>query len=171
MNRYQWTAVAVCMLLNMLDGFDVMVMAFTANSVSSEWGLTGSELGMLLSAGLLGMTIGALLIAPWADRIGRRPLIFICVAMAGTTMLLSALAQHEWQLGLLRFITGLGIGGLLSSTNVLASEYSSARWRGLAVSLQSTGFALGATVGGICAALMIDVWGWRSVFMIGGALS
>ncbi|MBQ9053030.1 MAG: MFS transporter [Rhodococcus sp.] len=171
MNSFQWLAIGICVLLNGLDGFDVLVMAFTANSVSAEWGLTGSQLGLLLSAGLFGMTAGALLLAPWADRIGRRKLIIMCVVVTGAGMILSSLSQNEIQLGILRFVTGLGIGGLLSSTNVLASEYSSARWRGLAVSLQSTGFAAGATLGGISAALLIDAWGWRSVFLVGGALS
>ncbi len=168
MTRFQWSAVTVCVLLNMLDGFDVLVMAFTGRAVSAEWGLSGAQLGLLLSAGLVGMAAGSMLVAPWADRLGRRPIVLGCLAVAGAAMLLSAASQNATQLGLLRVVTGIGIGGLLATTNVIAAEYASHRWRGLAVSLNSTGYALGATLGGLLAALLIGGWGWRSVFLFGG---
>ncbi|AZD15468.1 MFS transporter [Pseudomonas chlororaphis] len=171
MSAFQCLAIGICMVLNMIDGFDVLVMAFTAASVSAEWGLNGAQVGLLLSAGLFGMAAGSLFIAPWADRFGRRPLILFCLALSGLGMLLSALSQTPLQLVLLRGLTGLGIGGILASSNVIASEYSSKRWRGLAVSLQSTGYALGATLGGLLAVWLLSHWGWRSVFLFGGAVT
>ncbi|MGW0738154.1 MFS transporter [Streptomyces sp. NPDC002851] len=168
MSRFQWRAVAVCVLLNMLDGFDVLVMAFTGRAVSSEWELDSSQLGLLLSAGLVGMALGALCIAPWADRIGRRPVILGCLAVSAAGMLLSSVSQSAVQLGALRVLTGIGIGGVLASSSVISSEYASRRWRGLAVSLIATGYAIGATVGGLLAVGMIERFGWRSVFLIGG---
>ncbi|WP_275628447.1 MFS transporter [Pseudomonas sp. 273] len=171
MNRFQWTAIGICILLNMIDGFDVLVMAFTAASVSAEWGLNGAQVGLLLSAGLFGMAAGSLFIAPRADRFGRRPLILFCLLLCGTGMLLSAFAQSPTQLALLRGFTGLGIGGILASSNVIAAEYANRRWRPLAVSLQSTGYALGATFGGLLAVWLIGHWGWRSVFLAGGVVS
>ena len=170
MRPFQWLAVAVCIVLNLIDGFDVLVMAFTASSVAAEWNLGGAEIGLLLSAGLFGMAAGSLFIAPWADRWGRRPLILACLALSGLGMLASALSQAAWQRALLRGLTGLGIGGILASSNVIASEYASRRWRGLAVSLQSTGYALGATLGGLLAVWLIGAWGWRSVFVFGAGL-
>ncbi|NBF09722.1 MFS transporter [Pseudomonas sp. Fl4BN1] len=171
MNRFQWLAVGICIVLNMIDGFDVLVMAFTAASVSAEWGLNGAQIGLLLSAGLFGMAAGSLFIAPWADRFGRRPLILFCLLLSGLGMLLSATSQSPLQLALLRGLTGLGIGGILASSNVIASEYSNRRWRGLAVSLQSTGYALGATLGGLLAVWLLSHWGWRSVFVFGGVVT
>lgn len=168
MSRFQWSAVVVCVLLNMIDGFDVLVMAFTGKSVSAEWGLTGAQLGLLLSAGLIGMALGSMFVAPWADRIGRRPMVLGCLTLAAATMLLSSVSQAAWQLGGLRALTGIGIGGVLATSNVIAAEYASARWRGLAVSLNSTGYALGATLGGLLAVLLIGQFGWRSVFLVGG---
>jgi benzoate transport len=150
---FQWGVVGLCFLINMLDGFDVLVMAFTAASVSSEWALTGIRLGYLLSAGLVGMAVGSLFIAPWADRFGRRPLI---------------LASSPEMLAALRLLTGLGIGGVLASSYVIAGEYASKKWRGLAISLQSTAYALGATIGGLIAAQIIPSMGWRAVFFYGG---
>ncbi|MGF0238826.1 MFS transporter [Rhodococcus sp. IEGM1300] len=171
MVTFQWLAVGICIVLNMIDGFDVLVMAFTAASVSAEWSLSGAQIGMLLSAGLFGMAAGSLFIAPWADRFGRRPLILLCLVISGIGMLLSSLSQTPLQLALLRGLTGLGIGGILASSNVIASEYSSKRWRGLAVSLQSTGYALGATLGGLLAVWLLTHWGWRSVFLFGGIVT
>ncbi|CAM3843991.1 Gallate transporter [Pseudomonas reidholzensis] len=171
MSRFQCLAIGICILLNMIDGFDVLVMAFTAASVSAQWGLGGAQVGLLLSAGLFGMAAGSLFIAPWADRVGRRPLILFCLALSGIGMLLSAMSQTPVQLALLRGLTGLGIGGILASSNVIASEFASKRWRGLAVSLQSTGYALGATLGGLLAVWLLGQWGWRSVFLFGGVVT
>lgn len=167
MSARQWTAVAVCVLLNMLDGFDVLVMAFTADAVSDHWDLTGSQLGLLLSAGLAGMAAGSILLAPLADRIGRRATILIGLALAAAGMGLSAVSQSAVQLGLLRVLTGVGIGAILASSNVIAAEYADRRWRGLAVSLNSTGYAVGATAGGVIAAALQSGGSWRSVFAFG----
>src|SRR3954454_6037937 len=171
MTWFQWRAILVCVVLNMVDGFDVLVMSFSAKPVGAEWGLSGSVLGLLLSAGLVGLALGSLFVAPRADRFGRRPVITVCLLLAGVGMVLSALAQSPLQLGLLRVITGIGIGGVLASSNVIASEYASPRWRGMAVSLQATGSALGATLGGLLAVALIGQLGWRSMFLVGGALT
>jgi benzoate transport len=171
MTAFQWRAVALCILLNLLDGFDVLVMAFTGRAVSAEWGLTATQLGLLLSAGLVGMGIGSLFVAPWADRLGRRPVTLVCIVVITVGMLLSAASQSAGQLGAFRVLTGIGIGGILATSIVIAAEYSSRRWRGLAVSLNSAGYAIGATVGGLLAVLLIDQFGWRTVFLVGGLLS
>ena len=149
MSRYQWFVILICILLNVIDGFDVMVMAFTAPAVSAEWALSGAQIGILLSAGLFGMAAGSIFLAPQADRIGRRLLILICLILSGLSMSACALVQDHTILAILRFITGVGVGGILASSNVLASEYANARWRSLAVSLMSTGYGIGATLGGI----------------------
>ena len=171
MGRFQCLAIGICIVLNMIDGFDVLVMAFTASSVSAEWALNGAQVGLLLSAGLFGMAAGSLFIAPWADRFGRVPLILFCLLLSGVGMLLSSLSQTPLQLALLRGLTGLGIGGILASSNVIASEFANKRWRGLAVSLQSTGYALGATLGGLLSVWLLTHFGWRSVFIFGGAVT
>ena len=171
MHPYQWMIVALCVVLNILDGFDVMALAFTAKSIGTDFGLGGSELGVLLSAGLIGMAVGALALAPMADRIGRRPLILLSVTLATAGMGLSATAGSVWELGIWRVLTGLGIGGVLACTTVIASEYSSARWRGLAISIYTAGYGVGATIGGIAAVSLQSEYGWRSVFVVGAVLT
>lgn len=169
MSGFQWIAVSICVFLNLIDGFDVLVMAFTATAVSSFWQLSGAQLGYLLGAGLLGMSLGSLFVAPWADKLGRRPLVLVCLITSGIGMILSAVSMTPIQLGITRVITGIGIGGILACSNVLASEYASARWRSLALSLQSTGYAIGALFGGLFAIFLIEHYGWRSVFLVGGS--
>ncbi|MFL1408968.1 MFS transporter [Acinetobacter baumannii] len=168
MSRYQWFIILICICLNIIDGFDVMVMAFTAPSVSAEWSLSGAQIGLLLSSGLFGMAAGSIFLAPLADKIGRRLLILVCLVIAGLSMLGCALVQSHGMLAALRFITGIGVGGILASSNVLASEYANARWRSLAVSLMSTGYGIGATLGGVLSLALIEHLGWRSIFLAGG---
>jgi benzoate transport len=168
MSPYQWAIIGMCVLLNALDGFDVLAMAFTANGVTKEFGLTGSELGVLLSAGLIGMAIGSLCLAPLADIIGRRPMILVSVGAAGAGMLLAAMAGSMMQLGIWRFLTGLGVGCILACTNVIASEYSSKQRRGLSISIYTAGYSIGATIGGAAAVYLQSQYGWRSVFVFGG---
>jgi benzoate transport len=171
MSRLQWIAVAMCTALNALDGFDVLVIAFTSSYVIREWGLTGTQFGLLASAGLFGMAAGSLFLAPWADRFGRRAIILLCLALMTAGMLLAATAQTPQQLFWLRVLTGLGIGGLLASIGVITAEYSSARLRGTNVSIQATGYPVGATFGGLIAAVLIAQYGWRSAFVFGGLVS
>jgi benzoate transport len=171
MSRFQWIAVSICVLLNALDGFDVLVMAFTAASVSAEWHLNGAQLGVLFSAGLFGMAAGSLLLAPLADRWGRQPVILLCLVLISAGMLLSALARSTVELGAMRALTGLGIGGMLASVTVITSEFASAKWRSTCIALQSAGYPLGATVGGSIAAWLLAHYGWRSVFVFGGVVT
>lgn len=168
MTSFQWTAVAICTLLIMLDGFDVLVMAFTASAVAAEWQLNGAQLGVLFSSGLVGMAVGSLFVAPLADRLGRQPVIVLCLVVVSAGMLASAMARSHIELAALRAVTGLGIGGMLASVGVIAAEYSSIKWRSTSVALQATGYPIGATLGGLVAAWLLTHHGWREVFVFGG---
>lgn len=171
MSRFQIGAVAICTALNMLDGFDVLVVAFTASAITADWVLSGAQLGVLLSAGLFGMAGGSLFVAPWADRLGRRAVILFCLGLITAGMLLSAASQAMAQLVVLRVITGIGIGGMLASIGVITSEYSSGKWRSTNISVQATGYPVGATIGGAIAAVLIARYGWRAAFLFGGLAS
>jgi benzoate transport len=171
MSGFQVSAIAICVGLTMLDGFDVLVVAFTAASISAEWSLSGKQMGLLLSSGLLGMSVGSLFLAPWGDRFGRRALILLCLSLMTAGMLLSAAARDIHELAVLRVLTGIGIGGLLAASNVITAEYSSDRWRSTAISAQATGYPIGATIGGLIAAALIGEFGWRSVFLFGALVS
>jgi benzoate transport len=171
MSRYQWFVVSLCFLLNALDGYDVSALAFTATSVSADFGLSGGQLGFLLSAGLAGMGAGSLLLAPFGDIVGRRPTVLVSVGLAAGGMLLSATAGSVTELAAWRVVTGLGVGGILACSSVIAAEYSSRRWRGLAIAVYASGFGIGASSGGLVAVTLQDQYGWQAVFVFGGALT
>jgi MFS family permease len=168
---FQVTVIALCVALNMLDGFDVLAMSFAASGVKADWHLFDAQLGVLLSAGLVGMGLGSLTLGPCADRWGRRIVVLLSVALAGLGMLGSALARDYAQLAVLRVVTGIGIGGTIASAAVVVSEYAPDHLRGTALAIYATGYSIGATIGGALAAYAIPRYGWRAAFVIGGSLS
>jgi len=171
MTPFQVMAVAVCLVINMVDGFDVLAISFAAPEIAREWALPPTELGILFSAGLAGMVFGALFIGPLADRFGRRAVILVCLCVISIGMLTSAVAQNLTQLVLLRVLTGLGIGGMLASLNTMVAEYSSDRRRQLAISFLQAGYPVGGIIAGAASVYLMGNYGWRSVFVFGGALS
>lgn len=171
MSSYQWLIIALCTFLNALDGYDVLAISFTSNAVTEEFQLTGTGLGIVMSAALFGMALGALTLGPVADRIGRRRMTIVALVVNGAGLFLSGMAHSAVELGLWRVVTGLGIGGILVGTNVLASEYASRKHRGLAVSIYAAGYGIGASLGGAAMVGLINAFGWRSVFFLGGIMT
>ena len=171
MTPFQIEAILICLAINMLDGFDVLAIAFTASAISSDWALSPGALGVALSAGLLGMTLGSLFLAPLSDKWGRRPVILGCLLVMSLGMLATGISKGVTDLAIYRIITGLGIGGMLASLNTIVAEYSSARRRDLAVSFLQAGYPIGATIGGLIASFVILHLGWRAVFLGGGVIS
>jgi benzoate transport len=171
MTRFQVGAVLICMVLNLIDGFDVLAIAFAAPSLAKDWKLAPDALGVLLSAGLVGMTAGSILIAPLADRWGRRMMTLLTLLVVSIGMFSAAAASDTTQLGLARLFTGLGIGAMLPSINTIVAEYSSAERRELSLSVMSAGYPIGATLGGIAAIFISKTLGWRGIFVFGGVLS
>ena len=168
MKSLQIGIILICWLINMLDGFDVLAIAYAAPTISEEWQLAPEKLGIVLSAGLAGMALGALFIAPLADRFGRRKIILWCLAVIGFAMVGTALVNSVVLLVIVRVITGLGVGGLLASLNTMVAEYSSDRRRNFAISFLQSGYPIGALAGGLIAAPLIPAFGWQVVFILGG---
>lgn len=171
MTPFQIVAVSICLLINFLDGFDVLAIAFAAPEIAREWGLDAESLGIVFSAGLAGMVAGALLLSPLADRIGRRPLILICLLIIGSGMLASAITSSMAQLVAMRVITGVGVGGMLASLTTMVAEYSNDRHRQFAISVMQSGYPVGAIIAGVFSAYLLSHYDWRAIFVVGGVLS
>ena len=171
MTRRQILAVAICIIVNLMDGFDVLASAFTAPVISEAWHLTADKVGVILSAGALGMAIGALFLSPLADRFGRRSMAstFLCVTAVG--MFGAGFSSSLWELVFARVLTGVGIGGTISAIGAAVVEVSSYKSRGLVLGLMAVGFPAGATLGGLAAMLLIEHHGWQSVFVLGGIVT
>ena len=167
MGLAQWTAVAVMVGLNALDGFDVLSISFASPGIADEWGLGEATLGWILSMELLGMAIGSLVLGPVADKVGRRLTILICLFAMASGMLGAGFATGVAILLGWRLLTGLGIGGMLASINAATAEYSNARWRGLAMALMVIGYPIGGVLGGMVVQRILGVGTWQDVFIFG----
>lgn len=161
---------ALCFLVVAIDGFDTASIGFIAPALRGEWQLSAAALAPLFGAGLFGLMAGALLLGPLADRYGRKPILILSVAFFGLTSLLSSFATDMTTLLVLRFLTGLGLGGAMPTTITLTSEYCPQARRASLVTLMFCGFTIGSALGGLVAAQLLATVGWRGILMIGGVL-
>lgn len=165
---FQTLTVGLCAAVVVLDGFDTQAIAYVAPVLAKGWGLTPAAFGPVFAAGLVGMMVGALSLGPLADRRGRKLAILVSVALMGLFSLATMFATSIEALLALRFLTGLGLGGAMPNVIALSAEYTPARWRSTAVGVMFCGFPFGAVLGGLLAAQIIPLYGWESVFLIGG---
>ena len=121
----QFIVIALCMVVNMLDGFDITAMAVVANDVSTEMAIPDHQLGLIFSFSLAGMMLGAMFLASLSDVFGRRKIILYGLLIVGVSVLVTAYVQNIIGLIILRFISGLGAGAMLASLATLSSEYLS----------------------------------------------
>lgn len=164
----QYMVIALCFLMNILDGMDVLVISYAASALAAEWAISPEALGVVFSAGLFGMTAGAIVLAPVADLLGRRSLILICLVVMSIGILLTAHTENIAQLTILRFVSGLGIGAMLASAATMTAEYAPDRRKNFLVSAVLSGYPVGATLSGLVAASVIPEHGWRAMFMVAG---
>lgn len=171
MKPLQVVAVVICIVLNALDGFDVLAISFSAPGIAAEWGISRAELGVVLAMELIGMSFGSVLLGSFADRFGRRPIILGCLVLMSAGMFLASTANSVNSLLVIRFATGLGIGGMLATINAMVAEYSNARRRNFNVAIMATGYPLGVIVGGSVAAILLAHFDWRAVFVLGAGMT
>jgi AAHS family 4-hydroxybenzoate transporter-like MFS transporter len=166
----QVSIIVLCGLVVLLDGFDLQTMALAVPSLAQEWQAESATFSFALSAALIGMLLGSAIVAPLGDRVGRRPVLIAGMIAVGGGSLLTALAADPTDLSIWRFLTGLGLGMSLPNATALTSEYVPLRSRVLLISLMYVCVALGALIAGFIAPVLIDGFGWRSIFVAGGVL-
>jgi MFS transporter, AAHS family, 4-hydroxybenzoate transporter len=164
----QYTTIFICFVMNMLDGMDVLIISYTAPSIAAEWAISSETLGMVFSAGVMGMAIGAMFLAPKTDLIGRKPMILLSAILMGTSIFATSYAQSIEHLLFFRFISGIGIGSMLASTPALTSEYTPNKTKDFWVSLVISGYPMGAFLSGMVAAWVIPTYGWRAMYQVAG---
>jgi benzoate transport len=167
----QILVIGLCLLLNMLDGFDITAMAIVGRTVATELMISNDRLGWIFSFALAGMMAGAMFLAPVSDRIGRRKVIIMSGALVGVSILLTANATTLYEFFILRFISGVGAGAMLASQATLAAEYSPEKYRALSVTAVTAGYPLGAMLTSVVAAYIMPDFGWRGMFWFGGGLT
>jgi len=169
-SAFQWRVVALCFFIVAIDGFDTACVGFIAPALVQDWHVSPGVLGTVFSAGLAGLMVGALAFGPLADRIGRKRTLLITVAAFGVATVASAFAPNVTALIVLRFLTGLGLGGAMPNAIALTSEYCPERRRSFLTTVMFCGFTLGSGFGGIVAAQLVPDFGWRSVLLFGGVV-
>jgi MFS transporter, AAHS family, 4-hydroxybenzoate transporter len=165
---FQLKLLLICATVLFLDGFDTTAIGYVAPALVKEWNIGKAALGVVVSAGLVGLMIGALLFGPLADRIGRKKVIVFSTLAFGIGTLITSFVNDVNTLLAIRFLTGLGLGGAMPNTIALTSEFSPHRRRATMVMVMFVGFSIGAALGGLLAAALIPTFGWRSVFVVGG---
>jgi len=160
----------LCGLCLIMDGFDVQAMGYVAPAIIREWKIPNAELGPVFGAGLLGVLIGSLLFSMLADKIGRRPVLIGVTLFFSAMTFVTARAGSVHQMLAIRFIAGMGLGGIMPNAVALCGEYSSRAMRVTVMTIVGNGFTAGAAIGGFISAWLIPNFGWRSVFYFGAVM-
>ena len=126
---FQTATVLICGVVTLVDGFDAQSIGFVAPVLAKEWGATPASFGPVFSASLVGMMTGALSLGPVADRFGRKLAAILAVAFMGVFTLATMTCTSIESLLVIRFLTGVGLGGALPNCVALSGEYAPARWR------------------------------------------
>jgi benzoate transport len=171
MTRVQYIAVILTVLLNALDGFDVLAISFATPGILKEWNISRLEFGVVASMELWGMAVGSFVLGSVADQIGRRRAIltFLVAMTLGSYMCSQAVSLFD--LKLWRFFTGLGIGGMLAAINAASAEFSNDRSRNLWVALMTIGYPLGNVFCALFVSELLKTHSWRVVFEFAAILS
>lgn len=166
---FHWSVFGLCTLCLMVDGFSLQIIGFAAPSLIREWKIPAATMGPAFGASLVGVLFGSFLFSALADRVGRRPVLIWVTAYYAVFTYLTASATSVDGLISIRFLAGLGLGGIMPNAMALAGEYAPAKKRVAVMMIVSSGFSAGAVVGGLVASRLIPHYGWRSVFWAGGA--
>jgi AAHS family 4-hydroxybenzoate transporter-like MFS transporter len=170
LSSFQITVIALCFLIVAIDGFDTAAIGYIAPALRAEWGVSAAQLAPLFGAGLFGLMLGAFIFGPLADKIGRKYALILTVVFFGGASLASAWSTSITELTVLRFLTGMGLGGAMPNAITLTSEFCPERRRSFLTTLMFCGFTLGSAFGGLAAAQLVAGYGWASVLVIGGVL-
>jgi AAHS family 4-hydroxybenzoate transporter-like MFS transporter len=160
----------LCGLVQICDGYDVNSIGVTVPSLTHAWNLPGPAFTQAFLWSSIGIMAGALSAGPIGDRIGRKPLLLASLTIFGLASLLSAFAGSLLMLSILRFFTGLGIGGAFPGAATLSGDYAPQRLRATIIMATFTGAPLGGFLCGQLAGFLLPAFGWPSVFLVGGVM-
>jgi len=167
LNRFHISLLILAGLTLIFDGYDMMVIAYAMPQIMKEWHLSPVKLGSVASYGYAGLMIGTVALGLIADRIGRKRTLILALSVFSTFSGAAYFAPTFSVFCVLRFLAGLGIGGVLPLTITLVSEYAPAKIRAKAVTSVFAGFSLGWVLAAVVAMAVIPVFGWRALLLMG----
>ncbi len=157
-----------CVFVVIFDGYDLAINGVALPLLMQEWNMTAVQAGMLASTALAGMMFGAMFFGMLADKIGRKNVILICVTLFSGFTFWGGFASNPTEFGILRFIAGLGIGGVLPNLVALTSEYAPQKMRSTLVTTMFSGYAVGGIMAALLGAWLTPSFGWEIMFYIAG---
>jgi AAHS family 4-hydroxybenzoate transporter-like MFS transporter len=166
----QLRVAAICLLAQTFDGFDLSSISMAAPALSQAWHLPGAAFANTFVMSSVGIMVGALASGPIGDRTGRKPVLLASLLLLMLSSLACVYTTTIPMLAALRFVTGLGIGTLMPATVALASDYLPNRHRASVIMVVFTGAPLGGFLGGQLVAQLLPIYGWTSIFYVGGVL-
>lgn len=161
---------AVATLAMLADGFDLSSMGYVAPELVKQWHVAPSAMSPVFSAGIVGLLVGAPILGWLGDRIGRKTAIVLGLCIVGVASLVNALADTVPQFIGLRFVTGLGLGGVIPNIVALVAEQAPRRLRGMFVVVVNFGVPAGISIPGLVSGRLVPVYGWPALMVLGGAL-
>src|SRR5215467_6564635 len=161
---------ALCTLIQICDGYDINSVAWAVPSLTHAWNLPGPAFTTAFLWSSIGILVGALSAGPIGDRVGRKPLLLASLTIFGLASLLSAFAGSLLMLSILRFFTGMGIGGAFPGAATLTGDYAPQRLRATMIMVTFTGAPIGGFLCGQLAGFLLPRFGWPSVFLVGGVV-
>jgi AAHS family 4-hydroxybenzoate transporter-like MFS transporter len=168
LGRRRLSVLACCLLLTMIDGFDTQAIGFVGPAIVHAWQLPPASLGPIFSAGLLGALFGAVGLGRLGDRHGRLMMLVCSVLVFAAGTILTAWVTRTNTLLVMRFLTGIGLGGALPNLLALTAAQAPAHLRSTSIATVLIGLGLGAGIGGFASVSLIQAYGWPAVFLVGG---
>ena len=157
-----------CALIIIFDGYDLAVAGIALPSIMQEMGVTAQNAGFMVSSALFGMMIGAIVLGTIADKIGRRWAIAICICLFSVFTGAAGFTHEPYSFSAMRFLAGLGIGGVMPNVVAQMTEYSPKKIRATMVTLMFSGYAVGGMLAALLGKGLIESYGWSSVFLAAG---
>ena len=155
-------------LIIIFDGYDLAVAGIALPSIMKEMGVTAQNAGFMVSSALFGMMFGAIFLATIADKIGRRKAIAICIFLFSVFTAAAGFTDNPYTFSAMRFLAGLGIGGVMPNLVAQMTEYSPKKIRSTMVTLMFSGYAVGGMLAVLLGKGLIESYGWASVFLAAG---
>ncbi len=169
--KFNWRTIffiATAVMVLISDGFDLAAVGYIAPELVKDWKIAPAELVPAFSAGIVGMMLGGPLLGFLGDKYGRKRVIIFGLCLIGITTLATIAASTIYAFAFMRFLTGIGIGGIIPNVIALVSEVTPKRIRGRLIVIVVLGVAFGVALPGVTAALLVPQFGWKSLLLVGG---
>lgn len=171
-----WTALQLRVLLFgavilFCDGYDLLSISYAAPHIRSELQLGSVTMGQIFSVALLGMIAGGMLLGPLADRLGPRGVTTGSLLLAGIATLLLAFADSAGEIMILRFLSGIGLGGAMPGAFALAGDFSRSAHKRTTLAVVGVAFGLGGAAAGAISVPLLNWAGWHAIFLFGGVIT